>query len=216
MKTKRLFLLFAVALTANAQSPEKASGNAWLDLFGGPNGTVVYPQYAWKVPTSIGTMSGYGFLEVAPYEKLFQNNLVVFTPKPMAWFSVHAEIGDLPAHWKGFVQVGPRVNLHNAVPKLAKVLPSLWVAYLPELRGIRTTNLVAAGATRQFPIIGQKFTAHLEGFDRIFGTFDYGEVWAVGHVRGLKHLEPVAHVIRDSTRRATYTVDFGFRLSLKP
>lgn len=211
------FLLVSVVVAANAQTgDQKATGTVWLDLAAGNNGGVIYPQYAWAAPVSGGTFSGYGFLESAPYERLFMNNLVTFTPTDASWFTAHGEIGGLPGHAKGLVQLGPRVNLQKIIPKLNKAASYVFVAYLPALAGIRTNNVLVAGESRQFPIVGQRFTAHIEAFDRIFANFSYGEVWFVGHVRSWKHIEPITHMIRDTSRSPVYTVAFGVRISSKP
>ena len=218
MKSSKSFVLaLTIAFAANAQqSDQKATGNAWLDVFAGKNGAVIYPQYTWSAPTPFGNCGGYGFVESAPGELLFNNNLVNCTPSVTPWFTIHAEIGDVTAHQKGFVQLGPQVNLNKVIPGTSKAVTMLWASYLPAMAGIRTNNFVIAGASRQFPVVGQRFTAHVEAFDRIFGTWSYGEIWTVGHVRGWKHIDPVVHVIRDSSRQPVYTIAFGFRLSLKP
>ena len=206
-----------LAFAASAQTTEqKPSGNAWLDAFGGPSGVVIYPQYTWSVPTSFGSCGGYGFVESAPRELLFNNNLINCTPGKAPWFTVHSEVGDVPARTKGFVQLGPQVNLNKVIPGAPKAVTSFWASYLPALSGIRTKNLVVAGSSVQFPVIGERLTAHIEAFDRIFANWSYGEIWVVGHVHGIKHVEPVAHIIRDTSRSPVYTVAFGVRLSLKP
>lgn len=217
MKTLKI-LIFTLASTfvASGQVDQKPTGNVWLDTFIGPNGAVIYPQYTWAIPTSVGTFGGYGFIETAPYEEVFQNNLVNFTPSAAKWFTAHGEIGDVTAHDKGFIQLGPRINFQKVVPKLDKVMPNLFVAYLPAMVGIRTNNVLVAGASRQFPIIGNHLTAHVEFFNRTFATHSYGEVWLIGHVHSWKHLEPAVHVIRDSSRNPVYTVAAGVRISLKP
>ena len=213
MKTPIYAILFALIATAavSAQSgDQKATGSVWLDVFGGTRGVVVYPQYAWSVPTSAGKFGGFGFVESAPGELFFTNHLVNFTPKAASWFTAHGEIGGIPAKGKAFVQLGPRINLHKAIPKLEKAMPRLFVAYLPELRGIRTRNLLISGATREFPIVGKRVTASVEGYDRIFDGHSYGEAWLLCHVRSWKHITPAAFVIRDTGR---YVVSFGLRIA---
>jgi len=90
------FLLLFLATTAAAQNnTPRATGSVWLDVFGGPQGAVIYPQYSWNVNTRAGSIGGYGFLEVAPHELLFTNHLVIYTP-PKRWFSIHTETGGIP------------------------------------------------------------------------------------------------------------------------
>src|SRR4029077_16278375 len=95
---KHLTIAFALAMTSglNAQEPPKATLHVWSDFFGGNQGVVLYPQYAWGIKTSFGNCNGYCFIEVAPHEPLFTNHLAVFTPKAVPWFSVHTETGGLP------------------------------------------------------------------------------------------------------------------------
>src|SRR3989344_6081284 len=122
MKRVRRSLIFAViivciaATVAVAQNVTPAvSGSVWFDAFAGKNGVVLYPQYGWGVKTRVGDFDGYGFIESAPREPLFTNNLVVFTPAKFRMFSVQTETGGLPRgekgapEAKGFFQVGPRL-----------------------------------------------------------------------------------------------------------
>jgi hypothetical protein len=207
-----MILTLAMTFVASAQSGDpKATGSVWLDAFGGPKGAVIYPQYTWSIPTSIGSFGGYGFLESAPHELLFSNNLIGFTPAVTPWFTVHSEVGGLPGKQLGFVQLGPRVNFHKAIPGVHKAMAFAWAAYCPELVGIRTKNVVVAGASQAFPVIGRRLTAHIEAFDRIFANGSYGEMWLVMQPRGLNRFEPVAHVIRDTGR---YVVSAGLRIKL--
>ena len=76
-------MITTAALTASAsaqESPRAASLHVWSDEFGGKDGAVIYPQYGWSLKVPGGRATGYGFGEVAPYEKLFTNHLVILTP----------------------------------------------------------------------------------------------------------------------------------------
>ncbi len=214
MRHFTLTILALVAFATCALAGERATASAWLDTFGGPAGAVVYPQVSWSVPTAIGPCYGYSFWESAAREKFFNNNLVDCSPAFTPWFAVHVEVGDVPFHGKGFVQVGPRVNLHKAIPRANRLFAFAWASYLPALKGIRTDNVVVAAASQQFPVIGKRFTAHMEAFDRKFEGWSYGEAWFVGRVNGYKRIEPVAHVIRDSSSHPKYTVAAGIRVHL--
>ncbi len=77
-----IVLTLAVAATGlNAQETPKASLHVFSDQFGGNYGAVFYPQYVWNAKMPTGTIGGYGFGEVAPYEAFFTNHLVVYTPR---------------------------------------------------------------------------------------------------------------------------------------
>ncbi len=210
-----LMLILAAALAAHAQQGDpQATGNVWLDIGGGRAGALVYPQYKYSLPIEGGVIAGYGFCETAPYEEVFCNNLILVTGTDLPWLTTQMETGGLPAHAKGFFQVGPRVNLQELVPKLKRFTPNLFVAYMPKLAGIRTNNFLIAGATNQLPIIGTLLTSHVEAFNRTFSTFSYGEAWLVFHVNTWDRVEPLLHVIRDSSRDPTYTVAIGLRLRI--
>src|SRR3989344_1115890 len=190
MKNFRRSLIFAViivcavATVAVAQNASTVSGSVWFDTFAGKNGVVLYPQYAWGVKTRTGDFDGYGFIESAPREPLFTNNLVVFTPAKFRMFSVQTETGGLPRgvkgapEAKGFFQVGPRLNVHEAVPKLKGTMHYLFVTALPSFRGIRPNNLLIAGATNRVSIAND-VELSVEGYRRIFGGRrpDYSEYW---------------------------------------
>ncbi len=210
-----IVLALAATFAASAQtSDHKATGSVWLETFAGPDGAVIYPQYAWTIPTAAGKFGGYGFVQSAPHERVFNNNLVNFTPKAAQWFTAHGEIGDVMFHRKGFVQLGPRANIQKMIPKLDKILPNLFIAYLPAFAGIRTNNVLVAGATLQFPVVSKHFGVHLEAFNRTFADFSYGEAWLIGHVNGWKRIQPIVHVIRDSSRHPKYTVSAGLRFNI--
>lgn len=216
MITRILFLILAATVAASGQTtPDpRATGNVWLDVFAGPAGAVVYPQYGWAMNTTAGKFAGYGFVEVAPHEKLFSNNLVNFTPAGAKWFTIHGELGGLPAHKRGFAQLGPRFNFVAAAPETKKVLAFAFAVYLPELTGIRTRNVLIAAESQKFSLTPHgKIKGSLEFFDRIFPDKnpDYAELWLVVHVkgRGWKHVFPVVHTIRDGGR---YTVTAGVRI----
>ena len=205
--------VLATTNTAVAQTndnPPPATGSVWLDLFAGPDGIVIYPQYGWSLKTDVGDFSGYGFVEVAPKEPFFTNHLVIYTPKKMPQFSVHTETGGIPLKSLGFVQVGPRLNVHETVPVLKKPLSYLFVTALPHLVGIRPDNLLIAGATNRFKVAGIKMS--VEGYRRFFGDDapDYSEYWLLIHPEGTKHLSFGVFLLQDGSRMS---FSAGVRLS---
>jgi len=145
------------------------TAHVWLDTFGGSQGAVVYPQYGWSVATAAGNFSGFGFVEVAPREQLFTNHLVIYTPSSLKWLSVHTETRGVPRAGLSFFQVGPRVNFTEAIPKLNKPLNRLFFVALPSLAGIRTNNLLLAGATNRYAIT-ESVQVSVEGYRRFFGS----------------------------------------------
>jgi hypothetical protein len=190
----------------------KAYGAVWLDIFGGPRGAVIYPQYAWKVDTIAGTFTGFGFVEVAPREPFFTNNLLVYTPPKATWLSVHTETGGLPdaSPRLGFVQVGPRINAQELVPGLKKPLHYLFAAVLPRFIGIRPNNLLLSGATNKFHV-ARGLDGSIEGYRRFFPGHrpDYAEYWFLLHPKKTKNVSFAAFVLHDGNR---ITPAFGFRV----
>lgn len=160
-------LLFGVLCCAQPRELQ-----VWADVFGTHRGVVFYPQYAWKY----GSFNGFGFAEVAPGEKMFVNNLVVYTPKQIPWFSVHTETGGYPVHSQGFFQLGPRVNVLKIFPRLSKPFANVFIAPLPRFIGIRPNNVLIAGSTKPFRLSGVVLWG--EGYRRIFSQGPaYGEYW---------------------------------------
>jgi hypothetical protein len=210
-----LAIVFALALAAtglNAQEPPRASLHVWSDQFGGVDGATFYPQYGWSVKIPTGTMSGFGFAEVAPYEPFFTNHLVVYTPSAATWFSVHTETGGNPNKGKHFFQIGPRFNLTNAIPALKKPMDHLFVAVLPRYEGVRPNNLLVAGATNPFKVT-KNLKGSIEGFRRFFphGAY-YGEYWVLVHPKPTPRLSLGAFILNDSSSHTS--VGFGARFSL--
>ena len=211
-------ILFVAAVlvatnTATAQTngnPPQATGSVWLDLFAGPDGVVVYPQYGWGLKTRSGDFSGYGFVETAPHEPFFTNHLVIYTPKKIQQFSVHTETGGIPLDSLGFVQVGPRLNVHETISVLKKPLHHLFITVLPHLTGIRPDNLLIAGATNRFRVAGIQMSA--EGYRRFFGDDvpDYGEYWLLVHPEKTKHLSFGVFLLHHGSRKS---FSAGVRLS---
>lgn len=135
-----------------AQDSPRFAFHSFSDQFAGGQGAVVYPQYAWNIKAPIANVGGYGYIEVAPHEPFFTNNLVVFTANAATWFSVHTETGGMPNEGLKFFQVGPRINMTSAIPKLKGPMDHLFVAVLPRFEGVRPNNLLLAGATNRFKI----------------------------------------------------------------
>ena len=210
---------FALCLTASAQISAidalkpLVSGAVWLDIFGGPSGAVIYPQYAWKAKTFIGTFNGYGFVEVAPHEPFFTNHLVVYTLPVARWFSLQTETGGKPnaAPRVGFFQLGPRVNIHEVFPGLKKLLDHLFAAVLPRFVGIRANNLLLAGGTNKFRV-ARGLEVSVEGYRRFFasGRPDYAEYWLLLHPAKTKPVSFAAFVLQDGSRVSTA---FGIRVT---
>jgi hypothetical protein len=196
---------------ANGTNNIDASGHLWLDAFGGAGGAVVYPQFAWKVGTKVGTFSGFSFLEAAPHEQLFTNNLVTFSPEAAKWFSVHTELGGAPRAGTSFYQIGPRVNITEAVPELKKPLDHLFVAVLPRFEGVRPNNMLIAGGTNPFPIT-KGIDATVEGYRRIFPHRpDYSEYWLLFHPKKTKDLAFGAFVLEDGSKTS---LCYGLRYNI--
>lgn len=206
---KHLAIVFLLVLAANAQEP-KVSFHAWSDFFGGNQGVVLYPQYAWSAKTPVGNLNGFGFVEVAPHEPFFTNHLAVFTPKAASWFSVHTETGGLPRAGLGFFQIGPRLNATAMIPKLKKPLHHLFVTALPRFEGIRPNNILVAGATNRFHI-GHRLEGSVEGYRRFFPHRpDYAEYWLLAHPKATPHFSWAVFVLNDGNR---VSVGFGTRIS---
>lgn len=210
MKHLTIALTLATIMSLNAQDSPKATLRVWSDFFGGNQGVVIYPQYAWGVTTPIGNFSGFGFVEVAPHEPFFTNHLAVFTPKAANWFSVHTETGGLPNAGLRFFQIGPRINATAVVPKLKKPMHHLFVAVLPRFEGIRPNNILVAGATNRFAIT-KGLQGSVEGYQRFFPHRpDYAEYWFLVHPKRTSHLSFAAFVLNDGSG---VSVGFGTRVS---
>lgn len=215
----KVILAVLVALTAVAatgmdaqESNPKAALHVFADGFCGNEGCVAYPQYAWMAKTPVGTTSGYGFVEAAPHEPFFVNNLVIITPTAAPWFSVHSEIGGKPNLGLSFVQVGPRVNVTKAIPKLGKPMDHLFVTVLPRFEGIRPNNLLLAGATNPLKVT-KDLSVSIEGYRRFFPHNGYyGEYWILAHPSKTPRLSWGMFILNDSS--STTSVGFGGRISL--
>lgn len=169
------FLIFAVC-ELFAQDTPKATLNIWTEGFATSQGAIIYPQYAWGMKTSGGNVNGFGFVESTPNERMFSNHLVWYTPPKINWLSIHTETGGFPAHSLGFFQLGPRVNVTEAIPKLKKPLARLFVTALPRFVGIRPKNILVGGATNSVKVKG--FAVWVEGYRRFFPDGSgYGEYW---------------------------------------
>jgi hypothetical protein len=203
-----------------AQDPPKAEAHVWADVFGGKDGVVLYPQYGWSAETRIGKWNGFGFVETAPHEPHFTNHLVIFTPGKQKAFSVHTETGGRIADFEpvpgktippaGFFQVGPRLNLHEAMPRVKKGMSYLFVAALPEFKGIRTNNFLMAGSTNKFPIT-ESIGLSVEGYRRFFEGPDYAEYWLLIHPKATGPLSFSVFVLHSGDRVWT---GFGGRFSV--
>ena len=201
---KTIVFFFAALVAASGQ----VTGHVWLDTFGGSQGAVVYPQYAWGVTTPAGSFNGFGFLEVAPHEPLFTNHLVVFTPKTMPWFSVHTETGGLPDKGLGFHQIGPRVNIQEAIPNLKGPFDHLFVVALPRFIGVQPNSLLVSGGTNRFAVT-KSMQGSVEGFRRFFPHRpDYSEYWFLVHPK--KNISFATFILQDGSR---VSVGFGTRIS---
>ncbi len=160
----------------SAQEGPRATFHLWAEGFATPQGAILYPQYAWGVRTSGGNVNGFGFIESTPHEQAFVNNLVWYTPPKMNWFSVHTETGGFPAHNLGFFQMGPRINVTEAIPKLKKPIARLFVTALPRFVGIRPNNILVGGATNSKKVKDVEVWG--EGYRRFFPDGSgYGEYW---------------------------------------
>ncbi|MES2213662.1 MAG: hypothetical protein V4473_02375 [Patescibacteria group bacterium] len=204
-------LLFSASLGLFAQEA-RGQVHAWVDTFGGSQGAVLYPQYGWSLKTSVGSLNGFGFMEVAPHEPLFTNHLVVFTPGKQSVFSVQTETGAVPNLTLGFHQIGPRVNIHALVPKLKKPLHHLFVTALPRFIGIRPNNLLLAGASNRFTV-AKNVQASVEGYRRFFAGNrpDYAEYWFLVHPKATGRFSFAVFGLQDGDK---HSIGFGTRLSL--
>jgi len=194
-------IVSALGFMMGEEPPESATGSLFVDLFYGSEGPVIYPQYSWGVEGSAGSLTGYGFVEVAPDEPFFTNHLVVYTPSRFKQFSVHTETGGIPGEGLSFFQVGPRLNVHETIPALKTPLHHLFVTALPHVIGIRPHNLLIAGATNRFELIsGLEVSA--EGYRRIFGDNvpDYSEYWLLFHPKRTKPFSFGAFVLQHGDR----------------
>jgi hypothetical protein len=153
MKSALLFALMSCGAWAQ-EGHATASANVWLDTFGTSQGAVIYPQYSWTIHVPNMKVSGYGYVESAPGEALFTNNLVVFTAPKVPWFSVHTEVGGALNQSATFVQIGPRFNATDGIPRLRGVFEHLFAAVLPRFEGVRLIiscwlrGVIASGSVR--------------------------------------------------------------------
>jgi len=203
-----------IASGLSAQEKPKAEGHVWIDAFGGNQGLTVYPQYGWKLPTSLGGLSGYGFpVEITAHEQGFLNNLVIFTPGKQNMFSIHTETGAVPMLHLGFHQIGPRVNVHEVIPKAKKVMDYTFVTVLPRFIGIRPNNLLIAGSTKKFKV-RKDVRAFIEGYRRFFpgGRPDYAEYWMMIEPEQTKPFSFGAFIVHDGEK---VSVNFGVRLTVR-
>ncbi len=205
-----LVLLVGIAAPTSAQI--ETTGKVFADLFVGPDGDVIYPQYTFEVKTGAGNITGYGFLERAPGEPLFTNHVNTFAPKGItSVLRVRTETGGAPGNSFYFFQVGPQVQLHEAVPVLKKAMGYVVLGYLPSLAGPRPSNTILAGGTRTFrPSGGLEISA--EGFRRFFGNggADYAEYWVLIHPTRLRHVSFAGFLLQDG---GTRSLAFGARIS---
>lgn len=161
-----------------AQEAPKAFVHVWAEGFVTPRGAILYPQYAWGITTPKGNVNGFGFVESTPGERMFSNHLVWYTPPKTSWFSVHTETGGFPAHNLGFFQVGPRINVTEAIPRLKKPLARLFITALPRFIGIRPNNILVGGATNSVKVKIKSIEMWGEGYRRFFPDGSgYGEYW---------------------------------------
>ena len=212
MKLFTVVFASVISVTAlHAEEPSNVTFHVWTDLFGGSQGAVVYPQYAWDAKTPIGDFGGYGFVEVAPHEPLFTNHLVIYTPNQTPWFSIHTETGGIPNKGLNFFQIGPRLNVTKILPSLKKPMHHLFVTALPRFEGIRHNNVLVAGATNQMTIMrGLKLS--VEGYRRSFAHgYGYGEYWILVHPKATPHLSLGTFIHDDGGH---VSVGFGTRISL--
>ena len=214
--------------TANAQTPDDdqggvtASANAWLDLFVGPDGDVVYPQYMFRVATENIVVTGYGFWERAPNEPDFTNHVNTVTYQPFSALSLRAETGGRTRDFEirsprggaitippaAFFQVGPQVNLHR-LGKF-KGLDYMVLSYLPHLAGIRPNNTILAGGTTRLPVM-RGIAVSVEGYRRFFPEgADYAEYWFLVHpTRTNGHMGFGVFFLQDGRAKS---LGFGVRL----
>jgi hypothetical protein len=195
-----------------AQDSPRVALHLFGDQFMGIQGPVVYPQYAWNIGLPIASVGGYGYLEAAPHQPFFTNNLVVFTPNAATWFSVHTETGGMPNEGLKFFQIGPRINMTCAIPKVKRPMEHLFVAVLPRFEGVRPNNILLAGATNRFKITGF-LLGSVEGYRRFYPRGAYfGEYWALVHPKKTPHLSWGMFILNDSTK--SVSLGFGGRVSL--
>lgn len=215
MKLRILVVAFSftvIAMGLFAQETPKASLHLFSDEFAGADGAVFYPQYAWILKVPIGMASGYGSGEVAPYEDFFTNHLVIYTPSFATWFSVHTETGGYPNKGMHFFQIGPRINVPNAIPAIKKPIDHLFVTALPRFIGVRPNNILVAGATNQFKL-GRNAQWWIEAYCRFFPQGQhYNEDWFLVHPKQTPHVSWGVFILNDTSSHTS--VGFGGRLSL--
>lgn len=207
MKTKWVFAVaLAAAIAASGQeSDPRATGSVWLDIGGSQKGLIAIPQYKWVVKVPGGKLSGFGFAEVAPGERLFNNHSVSWTPNRVSWFSARVEIGGKPAHGAWFVQLGPQINLTKVVPGLEKY-GSVNAAFLSgAVAGKNSANLMFGGRTKSVHL-SNRVSVNVEAFGRAFTDGKvYGEVLVPVAIkcRFLRHAIPAFHAVPAT---ATYSL----------
>ncbi|MEI6660017.1 MAG: hypothetical protein WCK91_01175 [bacterium] len=197
-----------------AQStPSKGSVHMWVDAFAGNQGEVVYPQYQWSLDTKIGGLSGsgYGFIEMHPHETLLVEHAFAFAPGKQRVFSVQMESDSYPSLGQVSYQVGPRLNIDQAIPGLDKLVEGLFVAVLPRLVGGSPDNVLVSGATNPLKLKGVELS--VEGYRRFYlgRRHDYSEYLFVVHPKATKRFSFTVFTMNDSVR--TY-LGFGTRIDL--
>lgn len=203
-----LALFNLIPAVAHAQK-SSLSGNVWLDLFGGSNGIVIYPQYSFRVDGPRVIITGFGFWERAPDEPDFSDHVNTFTWTKFPYVSLRTEVGGRVREFithapdgsdsvlppAEFFQIGPQVNLHQVFP--LKGVNHLAVSYLPALAGIRLRNVILAGDTQKFQL-GRGMAVSVEGYRRFFPDErpDYTEIWGLLSVEWLR-FTPAVFVLID-------------------
>lgn len=204
-----LVLLVLSQVSVFAQASPFLSGNIWLDLFGGPEGVVIYPQYSFKLSGPV-VVTGFGFWERAPGEPDFSNHVNTFTWARIPGLSLRTEVGGRLRPYAGFMQVAPQLNLHRVLPMSG--IDYLVVSYLPAFVGIRTGHTLIAGGTQKLRL-GSGVSISAEGYRRFFpGKPDYTEVWGFISVERLKYFTPAVFVLVDG-RDKSFAV--GGRFAVK-
>jgi hypothetical protein len=204
--------MISITTGVYAQEVARTSLHIWTDQFGSSGGVVIYPQYSWSVKVPTGCIGGYGFVETAPHEELFTNNLAIYTPAHAPWYSVHTETGGNPNAGTSFFQLGPRVNVVNSIPWLKRPMDHLFFAALPRFKGVRPNNLLIAGATNSFAVT-KTLQGSVEGYNRFLtqGAY-YGEYWFLVRNKRTPHTSLGLFILNDSAKRVI--VGFGGRISL--
>lgn len=221
---RSLFLASAVVfLIGHPAAAQDVTVHLWFDLFTGPDGTVVYPQYQLKLETKNVVLTGYGFWERAPGEPDFTNHVNSFTWKGLSQVSLWTEVGGRTREWNvpepaggpipaaAFFQIGPRVNLDRL---FGLPVDHLFVAYLPHLVGIRPNNWLLAAGLRPIPL--GKVKLSVDGYRRFFRAEkagleapDYAEYWFLVQPVFTQHLGVGAFLLHDGKSKHLF---LGVRL----